>query len=49
MCCNGKKPRCCKQENLKTKLEECSQVQIRACHGNVKSHPYVPKRKKERR
>jgi len=41
-CCHDKKQGCQKPENLKGKPEECSQEQIRVCHGEVKEHPCLP-------
>lgn len=37
MCCG--KTKCQKPENLKGKPGECSQEQIKKCHGDVKKHP----------
>jgi DNA-binding transcriptional ArsR family regulator len=36
MCCG---PCCERPEKLKGKPEECTPVQIRDCHGDVKNHP----------
>jgi ArsR family transcriptional regulator len=39
---------CCQQPNkLKDKTENCSPEQIKACHGDEKDHPCVPKEAKE--
>jgi hypothetical protein len=47
MCCaREKKSGCTRPEKLKGKPEDCSQEQIKECHGEVKKHPCVPKKKK---
>lgn len=38
MCCCKEKQHCQKPENLKDKPENCSQEQIRKCHGDAKGH-----------
>lgn len=37
MCCKDEK-KCEKPENLKGKPEECSEEQIKECHGDEKKH-----------
>lgn len=39
--CKGK---CQKPEHLKGKPEECSDEQIKKCHGDTKEHPCVTKK-----
>jgi ArsR family transcriptional regulator len=39
---------CCQQpDHLKGKPGECSPEQIKACHGDEKDHPCVPKKEKD--
>ena len=38
-CCDDKKKGCRKPEDLKTKPEDCSDEQIRECHGETGNHP----------
>lgn len=42
MCCG--KTKCERPKELKGKVEECSPEQIKKCHGNVKTHPCLPKK-----
>jgi len=42
MCCCCEKRGCQKPENLKGVPEDCSEEQIKKCHGDDKSHPCVP-------
>ena len=47
MCENRK---CCqKPDELKGKPDDCSQEQIKKCHGNIKKHPCIKKNKIETR
>ncbi len=41
------KAKCEKPENLKGKPGECSEEQIRKCHGDVKEHPCEKSGEKE--
>jgi ArsR family transcriptional regulator len=39
---------CCRQpDRLKTKPEECTPEQIKACHGDEKEHPCVARKEKK--
>lgn len=41
MCCKERQDGCQKPENLTGKPENCSEEQIRKCHGDEDSHPCV--------
>jgi len=43
--CNGKKA-CQKPRALKGKPQDCSQEQIKKCHGDAKGHPCVTRKGK---
>ena len=43
----GRKAGCQKPEELKGRPEECSEEQIRKCHGEDKSHPCVGQKQSE--
>ncbi len=45
MCCqdNRRKCGCEKPQHLKEKPQDCTPEQVRACHGEGREHPCVPR------
>ena len=46
MCCSDEKKGCQKPQNLKGNPGDCSPEQVRRCHGDMKRHPCLPKKRK---